>query len=305
MNYVYGPIPSRRLGKSLGISPIQKKTCNLACVYCMLGKTDKMTNESVDQYPLEDILDEVKLVLDNRLEIDIISIVGEGEPTLYARLDELVSSIKTLTNIPVAVITNATRLTEASVYQALLKADFVLPSVDAYDETSFKKINRPEKSLNYQKIIDSLIKFSHEYQGELWVETMICKGYNDTDEAVDKLKSILRKIKYQRLYINSPIRPPALETVKALDHQRLDTIAKKLGGINIDVLADPKFYSDIKNDLQAILSIIKRHPMNQFEINAFLDSRNTSNKHLIYERLTSNDEIEVINYKGFNTYRFK
>jgi len=271
----------------------------------MLGKTDKMTNNSVYQFPLEAILAEVKTAVVNNQEIDVISIVGEGEPTLYEKLDELIIGIKAITDIPLAVITNGTRLTNISVYNALLKADFVLPSLDAYDEKSFKRINRPEKSLVYKDIINSLIKFSHEYSGQLWIEIMICAGYNDSDFQIKNLESILRKLKYERLYINSPVRPPDLKTVQAVDHKRLDEIAKKLNGINIDVLADPNFYSDITDHYQAILSIIKRHPMNQFEINAFLDSRKVDNKDKIFSELNENIELDIIKYKGFKTYRFK
>lgn len=305
MKYIYGPIPSRRLGQSLGVSPISKKTCNLACVYCMLGKTDKMTNDFVNEFPLSEIIDEIEIPLSDKQKIDVITIVGEGEPTLYLNLGELITKINQLTTIPVAVITNGTLLTEDSVYQALLKADIVLPSIDAYDKKSFKRINRPHKALDFEKSLAALIKFSHEYTGQIWLETMILKGYNDSAEAVEAFKRIFQEINYDRLYLNSPVRPPAVSTVKSVDHETMDSLAKSLGAINIDLLADPDFHSEISDDYEAILSIIKRHPMNQFEISSFLKSRKNEYPEEVYEKLNRNHDLTRINYKSYDTYRYK
>lgn len=305
MKYVYGPIPSRRLGKSIGISPILKKTCNLSCVYCMLGLTDKMTDDYVLPYTAQAILSELKTLLNQDLNFDCVTIVGEGEPTLYLELAELIQGIKKLTEKPIALITNGTNFTKEKIYKAALEVDIILPSLDAYDENSFKKINRPHKNLNYQKIYESLVKFSHDYQGSLWLEIMILKDYNDSDEAIENFKRIISRIKYDKIYLNSPVRPPALKSVKPTSHERLMTIAKALGAISIDVLAAPEFYSIESDHYLAILSIIRRHPMNQFEINAFLDSRKADDKSEIYKQLAKNPDIEIINYKGFDTYRFK
>jgi wyosine [tRNA(Phe)-imidazoG37] synthetase (radical SAM superfamily) len=305
MIYVYGPIPSRRLGKSLGISPIVKKTCNLSCVYCMLGLTDKMTDDFVLPFSVEEIIKELKELLDKVTDFDCITIVGEGEPTLYRDLGKLVRKIKTLTDKPIALITNGTNFTKDSVFQAALEVDIVLPSLDAYDELSFKKINRPHKNLDYQKIIEALVKFSHEYRGSLWVEIMILKGYSDSLKAVESFKKLLSQIKYDKIYLNSPVRPPAIKSIKPTTHEQLETIAKSLGAINIDILAEPKFYSAEADDYLAILSIIRRHPMNQFEINAFLDSRKTEDKEAVFDKLKKNSDLEIINYKSYDTYRFK
>lgn len=305
INYIYGPIPSRRLGRSLGVSPISKKTCNLSCIYCMLGLTDKMTNDFVDEYELNDILSELKSFIETNDNYDVISIVGEGEPTLYLYLDELIDEIKKLTDKPVAVITNGTRLTNPRVYQALLKADIVLPSIDAFDEKSFKAINRPHKKLNFHEIMAALIKFSHEYQGKLWLETMVVKGLNDSDDAMNEFKKILSMIKYDKYYLNSPVRPPAVKNCEVTSHERLEELAEDLGGINIDSLANPDFFSNIKDDYEAILSIIRRHPMNQYELKAFLDARKVFDVNRMLEQLKNDKRIECINYKGYDTFRFK
>lgn len=305
IKYIYGPIPSRRLGRSLGISPISKKTCNLSCIYCMLGLTDKMTNNFVDDFKLDDIINEFKDFIKTNNDFDVISIVGEGEPTLYLYLGELIEAVKKLTDKPVAVITNGTRLTENKIYQALLNADIVLPSIDGYDEASFKIINRPHKSLKFDEVINALIKFSHEYQGKLWLETMVVAGVNDTEKALYEFKKMLNLIKYDKYYLNSPVRPPAVKKCKATSHQRLEELAKELGGINIDMLANPEFHSNIEDDYEAILSIIRRHPMNQYELKAFLDSRNNEDIDQILRQLKNDKRIECINYKSYDTFRFR
>jgi len=134
---------------------------------------------------------------------------------------------------------------------------------------------------------------------------MICEGYNDSSKAVEELKTLLKRLKYEKYYLNSPVRPPAVKSVKPVSHEKMDEIAKILKGINIDMLADPNFFSNISDNYEAILSIIRRHPMNRFEIQSFLDSRKEKNSDYILSKLEKNTDIEVINYKTFDTFRFR
>lgn len=305
MKYIYGPIPSRRLGRSLGISPFIEKKCNLNCVYCMLGLTKNISNRFHDDVEVDLIIKELKTVLESNPEIDVISIVGEGEPTLYKSLGELIDVIRSITDLPIAVITNSTKLTDKNVVENLKKVDFVLPSLDAYDDISFKAINRPAKGLNFSDMFMGLKEFSHEYKGHLWLEIMIVDGYNASRAAIESFKTLLSEIRYDRLYINSPVRPPALKTVKPVNHQQMEIISAELGGVNLDLLANPDFFSSEDNDIEAIISIIKRHPMNQFEIDCFLESRSNPKKSEVFNILRSNKSIEVISYQGIDTFRFK
>ena len=160
--YVYGPVPSRRLGESLGISPIPFKTCDYSCVYCQLGRTTNLTVERKEYFPLEDIIDELKENV-KLFSFDTVTIVGEGEPTLHSRIGDLIASIKKLTTKKCAVITNGSLLWNKDVRKELMKADIVLPSLDAWDEESFKKINRPHGSLNFEKVVEGMITFRKEY----------------------------------------------------------------------------------------------------------------------------------------------
>ncbi|SHJ29244.1 radical SAM protein [Parasporobacterium paucivorans] len=303
--YIYGPVPSRRLGLSLGVSPIPKKTCNYSCIYCQLGRTDHMTNTRKMFYPVKEILEELDLVIRENIPFDVITIVGEGEPTLYLGLGELIREIQKRTDKPVAVITNGALLFNPQVQEDLSQADIVLPTMDAYDEESFKKISRPHGSLKYSEVIKGLEAFSEKYKGQLWIEIMLMKDINDDDTSLQKYLEMLDKIKFEKLYLNTPVRPPAESDVMAVDHERMSRAAEILGGISIDLLDSNGFHSEIKDDYEAILSIIKRHPMNQFEIEGFLEARGNKNKGKLLVKLKNDTNVASINYKGYVTFRLK
>lgn len=305
MNYIYGPVPSRRLGISLGISPIPKKTCNYSCVYCQLGKTDKMTNTRKMFFTIKDIINEFESILKDDIYFDVITIVGEGEPTLYLGLGQLILEIKKRTEKTVAVITNGALLYDPLVRKELGYADIVLPTLDAYDESSFKMINRPIGNLTFNQVLTGLQVFSKEYKGLLWLEMMFIKGMNDDLDTLMKYKDILKKIKYDKLYLNTPVRPPAEGYIQQIDRDKMLEIVNILNGISIDLLDSKGFYSNISNHYEAILSIIKRHPMNQYEIKSFLKSRSCRNIPQIMNQLKNDSIIDKISYKGYNTFRLK
>lgn len=305
MEYIYGPVPSRRLGISLGISPIPKKTCNYSCIYCQLGITDRMTNTRKLFFQIEDIIREFDDFLKKDIEFDVVTIVGEGEPTLYKGLGKLIIEIKKRTKKAVAVITNGALLYDNDIILELNEADIVLPTLDAYDQDSFIRINRPHKSISYEMVIKGLEKFSKEYRGQLWIEIMLIQGINDDDNSLNKYKEMLSEIRYDRLYINTPVRPPTESEVKAIDNERMKLAVDILGGISIDLLESKGFYSEIADDLESIISIVKRHPMNQFEIESFLQSRNCTDIKNIIQSLRTDKRINVINYKGYDTFRLK
>ena len=305
MKYIYGPVPSRRLGLSLGVSPIPKKTCNYSCVYCQLGRTNHMTNERKLFYQVDSIISEFKQILFKKIQFDVITIVGEGEPTLYLGLGELIEKLKSLTKKPIAVITNGALLYDAKVRLELSKADIVLPTLDAYNHNSFKKINRPHCSIKYEDVLNGLRLFSNEYKGNLWLEMMFIKNINDSEEIIKKYKTLLEELNYDRLYLNTPVRPPAEKNIEAVLPKTMMEIQNTLGGIAINLLDSEGFYSDIANHQEAIYSIIKRHPMNQFEIRSFLETRDCENVENEMILLDTNPFIESIVYKGYKTYRLK
>lgn len=305
VQHVYGPVPSRRLGLSLGISPIPKKACNYSCIYCQLGRTDRLTNTRELFYPVADIVAEFEEALRGPGRIDAVTIVGEGEPTLYAGLGELIAELNTRTDRPVAVITNGALLCDPQVRDELANADIVLPSMDAWDEASFSRINRPHRRLRWPEVHEGLRTFSREYAGELWLEIMLMKGVNDDDESLRRYADLLRDLRYDRLYLNTPVRPPAEPEVEAVDHETMARATEALGGTSIDLLASVGFRSRVADDHEALLGIIRRHPMNQFEIESFLAARGRTDPAAALERLARDPEVAVVHYRGIDTYRLR
>lgn len=303
--YVFGPIPSRRLGRSLGISPLPKKTCNYSCIYCQLGRTDHMTNERQEFYKTEEILKEFQTYLKDSDKFDIVTIVGEGEPTLCSNLGELICRLKELTKKPIAVITNGALLSDEKVREELCYADMVLPSLDAYNQEIAKKIDRPYGTIQFEEEFQGLVEFSNMYEGELWLEIMLIDGINDDKDSITEFQKRLKQIRYDRLYLNTPVRPPAEEGVNVVSSERMKYAVEELGGISIDMLSSGSFFSEIEDTYEAVKSIIGRHPMNQFELDGFLESRNCENKAEMINKMKADPEIAVIDYKGIFTFRLQ
>jgi len=188
--------------------------------------------------------------------------------------------------------------------EELSESDLVMPTLDAYDQRTFKKINRPLKSILFESYVNGLISFSKNFKGKIWMEFMMVKGLNDDEESLRKIQEIFNRINYDRLYINLPMRPPAEDWVTVLEREKIELAQNILGGISLDFLEEEEdFYSSIEDDLEAILSIIKRHPMNQHEIESFLDQRRCKNKKEIFEKLEKDENVEKVQYFGLNVYR--
>lgn len=304
-NYIFGPVPSRRLGRSLGVSPIPSKTCNYSCVYCQLGRTNKMTNTRREYFPLEDILAEFDRCLPDLEHCDVVSIVGEGEPTLYARLGDLIRGIHARTDKPVAVITNGALLSDPQVRAELCEADIVLPSLDSFDADSWHRTDRPHGHLRYEEVLEGLITFTHEFTGQVYLEIMLMDGINDSPEALEKFRALLPKLRYDRVYINTPVRPPAEADISVSSPEAIRQATELLGGVSIDALASGSFFSEIEDDYTAILSIIGRHPMNQHEVTGFLESRKNPDPAALLARLEQDSRVNPVRYKGYITYRLR
>lgn len=305
MKYIFGPVPSRRLGNSLGISPIPRKTCNYSCIYCQLGRTDKMIGDRKEFFKLEEIIKEFKIYLKDSDKFDVITIVGEGEPTLYSKLGDLIKEVKKLTEKPIAVITNGALLHNSKVREELYEADIVLPSLDGYNQEIAKKIDRPLETIKFEEELKGLIDFSKKYEGQLWLEIMLIDGINCDKKSIASFKELLKKINYDRVYLNTPVRPPAEDYVKTISKEDMKYAVQELGGISIDMLSSGSFFSEITDNYEAILSIIRRHPMNQFEVESFMNSRKEADIKSIFIKLENDPKINVINYKGIRTYRLK
>ncbi|MBN1327833.1 MAG: radical SAM protein [Candidatus Heimdallarchaeota archaeon] len=282
--YLYGPVPSRRLGKSLGVSPIPPKTCNYSCVYCQIGRTTHYTNTRDDFFPREELLAEIEDGI-KKTEFDYITFVGEGEPTLYKSLGWVIQKTKQLTTKPIAVITNGALLYDPEVRKALLQVDVVLPTLDAISNELFKKINRPFRGLDNQKIIDGMFEFRKEFTGEIWMEIMLVKGLNDYPENIAQLKEVLEKMGCEKVFVNVPIRPPAENWVEIPEKQRIIEICQELGATNIaQYESDEGFFINKQVDLEdQILKITTRHPLRETQIIKMLSLSEIEANHLLNE----------------------
>jgi wyosine [tRNA(Phe)-imidazoG37] synthetase (radical SAM superfamily) len=275
MRYVFGPVPSRRLGQSLGIDPIPLKTCNWNCVYCQLGRTRPLTNQRKDYYPPQEILDEVRASLQAHQpgEIDWVTFVGSGEPLLHSSLGWLVSQVKKMTDLPVAVITNGSLLYLPEVRRDLVLADAVLPTLDAGTPELYRKINRPHPEVTFERLVDGLVAFRKESTGKLWVEVMLVRDINDTPQALWEIAKVLQKIGPDAVHINLPTRPPAETWVQTAREEALLQARAILG--NIATVVHPAMgsfdLSGYDNLVEAILAIIQRHPMKQQELEQTLE----------------------------------
>jgi wyosine [tRNA(Phe)-imidazoG37] synthetase (radical SAM superfamily) len=267
MNYVYGPVPSRRLGQSLGIDPIPLKTCNWNCVYCQLGRSRPMVNRREDYFPPEAILEEVKQALSAHKEgkIDWVTFVGSGEPTLHASLGWLIRQVKAITDLPVGVITNGALLYRPEVRDEVAAADAVMPSLDAGSSELYRKINRPHPAFTFERLLNGLTSFRDEYDGHLWVEVMLIRGLNDTEAALRDIAAALRKIRPDQVHITQPTRPPVETWVQPPSQEGLLRARAILGEITkishpSSGAFDLSGYDDV---VDAILSIISRHPIRE------------------------------------------
>ncbi|MHC4123545.1 MAG: radical SAM protein, partial [Planctomycetota bacterium] len=260
--YLFGPVPSRRLGLSLGVDIVPFKFCTQDCIYCQLGRTTKKTIERQEYVPVEPVMAELREKIAEGLKADYITISGSGEPTLNLRIGEFISQIKKITDIPVAVLTNGTLFTQSTVRGACALADLVVPSLDAGDEETFQKIDRPHEQLNLERIIDGLCRFREEFRGQIWLEVFLIEGVNTGTEQISKIKDAVAKIQPDKVQLNTAVRPTADAGVERISPERLRELAAQLGH-NCEIVADfstDKQDTGIKTTAKSVLSMLKRRP---------------------------------------------
>lgn len=271
-SHVYGPVPSRRLGLSLGVDIVPFKTCTFNCVYCQLGKTARLSGRRGRFFPEPEILAQIRTALDRSPQIDHITFSGSGEPTLNTAIGKLIRKIKAMTDIPVVVLTNSSLLTRRSVRQALLAADIVIPSLDAARAASFRRVNRPLASLKIGEIIRGLEAFRREFKGRLWLEIMLVKGINDSPADIRALKKAIAGIKPDRIQLNTVVRPPAETWARPLSQRSLQKIKKEFGE-KAEVIADTRRRRREpagRNLSEAILAMAARRPVTLSDITSSL-----------------------------------
>jgi wyosine [tRNA(Phe)-imidazoG37] synthetase (radical SAM superfamily) len=263
--HLFGPVPSRRLGMSLGIDLIPHKICSLNCVYCECGTTTTQTRERDEYVPLEEVFAELKDYFKHNPDPDYFTFSGAGEPTLHMHIGEVIAFIKGLRPaIPVAVLTNATLFGDPKVRKDLMQADLVLPSLDAATDLALRRVNRPSRSINVTDYVDGLLSFSREFKGEIWLEILILPGYNDGEENLKALVEAVKKIRPDRIQLNTLDRPGTKEGLLPAPMVQLQEIASSLAGLQVEIIAPPQERSQKKSyraDVEsAILETIIRRP---------------------------------------------
>jgi len=208
---IYGPVPSRRFGLSLGVDVVPRKTCTYDCIYCQVGPTDRRTDAPERFYPVDEILADVAEALEEGPAPDVVTLAGSGEPTLYSELGALVDGLHALARIPVLLITNGSLLWRPDVAAAARKAEILAPSLDAGDPETFARINRPAEGIPFARMVEGLRGALAAHPGEVRLEVMLVRGVNDGDESLRAIAEILKTLRFDRLDLNTPVRPPVPE----------------------------------------------------------------------------------------------
>ena len=308
-DFAYGPVPSRRLGHSLGINNIPPKICSYSCAYCQLGRTSKIEAEPRQFYKTSRIIEKVRTKINQTIEkgepFDYVTFVPDGEPTLDANLGREIGALKRL-KVRVAVITNGSLLWNEDVRQNLLKADCISLKVDTVSEGTWHRVNRPHRSLKLETVLEGMLKFAHVFEGELMTETMLIKDVNDDLGEIKKVSEFLAVLKPARSYVAIPTRPPA-ELVKPATEQTINAayqlFKEKLGNAEYLIGYEGNAFActgDIQEDL---LSITAVHPMREDAVAEFLKSAGAGWETI--QELVDNGNLVDLDYQGKKFYMRK
>ena len=294
--FTYGPVPSRRLGRSLGVSPIPPKTCSYTCAYCQLGRTTDLRARRKNFFPREKVLAEI-IESASKGEVDYVTFVGDGEPTLNKDLGWLIQQTKEKLQLPVAVITNGSLLFREDVREDLMSADVVIPSLDACSERVFRIINRPHRNIKFKQVLQGLIDFRLEYSGQTWVEIMLVRDLNDTTRQLRGIKHTIDMINPDRVYVLTPTRPPAESWVKPSDPETILKAQEIIAGaVPVTELEHGTFgLGGFPDARQAILEIGSRHPLRREQVAEIEREFCISG---VVRQMVENKELVNVKYNG-------
>ena len=298
---IFGPVNSRRFGKSLGIdlSPSFKQ-CNFDCVYCEL-KGAKTVDKMQDVVSVIDVIDALKMALKKHKDLDVITITANGEPTLYPYLDELILEINRIKQENrLLILSNGANIVDKNIARALSKIDIVKLSLDCASKKCFKKIDRPYSNIDLDEVIESMKSFSRDYKGSLVIEILVVKGINDKDEEFKKLNTILNEIKPDRVDISTIDRPPAY-SVQRVETSKLKELSEKLENLHVSI-AYRKDYEGKKESFSeaGILNLISKRPQSKSDIKLYFDDnskvkfQNMLKKGIIKEEVIAGTKFFVV-----------
>ncbi len=266
-SHIFGPVPSRRLGLSLGIDLVPMKTCTYDCIYCQVGRTTRKTIECKEFFPVQEILKELKKRLSS-VSPDVITFSGSGEPTLYSKIDELIAGARDITDKKIVLLTNGSLLWKEDVRKRVLDADIIIPTITTTSENIFRRIHRPHPELNVSQVIDGLIRLRDEYNGAIYLELFLVAGINDNKKELLAIKEIIGKISPDKIQINTVVRPPSDKKACAVNEQRLKEIQDLLGDRAEIIANKPRILSETPQEdkIRHILGMIRRRPVREIDI---------------------------------------
>jgi len=299
LKYTYGPVPSRRLGISLGVDLVPKKVCTYNCIYCQIGRTTLQTIERQEYFPAQAILHDVKEAIKEwGDDVDYIAISGSGEPTLNLKIGEVIQGIKGLTSCPLAVITNGSLLCLEEVRRDLLLADVVMPSLDAVTPHVFRTVNRPHSSLEIKEVIQGLADFRREYRGQIWLEVLLCRGVNDGPGEIKRLKEVIRTIQPDKVQLNTVVRPSVEDYAFPLTPSKMERIKAALGN-GAEIIAEFEGHGHKipwENLEEKVIRLIQRRPVTPDDLSKTLGVHDLEVTKIL-DKLTKEGAIK---YRVFN-----
>lgn len=299
---IFGPVPSRRLGSSLGVDIVPLKTCTYECVYCQVGKTTRKTLLRESYFNPAMVIEELKKALDSAKKVDYITFSGSGEPTLHSEIGKIVSEIKAFTAVKIAVITNGSLLHLEEVRRDLAEADLVIPSVDAATQPVFEKINRPVDGLEIATVNQGIIDFSQQFGGAIWIESLFVEGANDSDDEVKAIADVIGRVKAEKVQINTVIRPPFDSSARTVSRCRLEEIRTILSRYHshVETITDfvPKAHGAMTEEFEKqVMALLRRRPCTPAELSDSLGIRIAElNKYL--DNLLRKKVVTVVKIKG-------
>jgi len=309
---VFGPVPSRRLGRSLGINNVPAKTCSYSCVYCQLGKTVNVTTRRQAFYKPQDIFKMVKLKIDKAVSrserVDYLTFVPDGEPTLDINLGKIISLLKQI-GIPIAVVTNTSLISRDDVKEDLMNADLVSFKIDAVSEDLWRRANRPHRNLELTVILEGLIDFADKFKGSIISETMLMDRMNYENEFQDAAGFLKHLKRLDKAYIAIPTRPPTEKRVKPADEKTVNAVfrifTEKLGQDRVEYLIgyEGNAFASTGRIKEDLLSIMAVHPMREEAVTEFLRKAD-ADWHIVEELLGKHELIEL-EYEGYRYYMRK
>ncbi|MGD9158405.1 MAG: radical SAM protein [Desulfobacteraceae bacterium] len=282
MSYIFGPVPSRRLGLSLGVDLIPRKTCSYDCIYCQVGKTTDRIMEPSSFVSVSDVIEELKEVL-LKTPPDVITLAGSGEPTLNTDIGLIISEIKKITSIPVTLLTNGSLLWNRQVREKITDVDILIPTLSSVYEETYKKIHRPHPGLKPDDILKGLKETRKECAGDFFLEVVLLKGLNDTEKEISGLLKAINDIQPDKVQLNTVVRPPSDPGAISLSNEKLEEIKKLLGGNTEIIAAAPLKSRAGKPDSigDQIIEMIKRRPVTVDDISNSLNIQKVETERFI------------------------